>query len=65
MLSDALEAYYCSECGCGTDGELCGRCRGGTIDWGKTDRRWNGKTFWQTPTQEPEYKVPEPDRDKK
>lgn len=56
-LSDALEEFYCGECGNGSDGEICERCRGATIDWAKTDRRWNGKTFWQESTQIPEYRL--------
>lgn len=58
-LSDALEEFYCGDCGNGSDGEICERCRGVTIDWSKTDRRWNGKTFWQEPTCQPEYRMAE------
>lgn len=58
-MNDGPDEEYCCECGCPSDGEICERCKSETIDWQKTDRRWNGKPFWQKPTQEPCYKIPD------
>lgn len=58
MSDDLLDEFYCSDCGNPADNELCDRCKSETIDWNKTDRRWNGKPFWQETTQATVYIIP-------
>lgn len=54
-----IEEWYCGDCGCWMDGEICDLCKDDeSLDLMKTDRRWNGKTFWQSHTDTTQVELP-------